>query len=85
MFTGAYYGGEMVYTHGVAVKAISLKKSEAGHPHKDGDSAHEKEKAEDTYHEAENEEQIPHSYEPSFNRSQQDTIKTDNREMRSNP
>ena len=27
MFTGAYYGGEMVYTHGVAVKAISLKKS----------------------------------------------------------
>lgn len=39
MFTGAYYGGEMVYTYGVAVKAVPVSE-EAGHHH-EGDNAHE--------------------------------------------
>ena len=33
MFTGAYYGGEMVYVHGVAVKAVPISHDEAGHHH----------------------------------------------------
>jgi uncharacterized membrane protein len=78
MFTGAYYGGEMVYTHGVAVKAMSVNKSEAEHPHNHGNSEHEQIKPEDKHHEAENREQIPHSPEQSINRSQEDTIKKEN-------
>jgi uncharacterized membrane protein len=34
MFTGAYFGGELVYTHGVAVKAVPVSKEEAEHKHK---------------------------------------------------
>jgi uncharacterized membrane protein len=78
MFTGAYYGGEMVYTHGVAVKAMSLKKSEAGHLHDHEDRADEQKKPEDSHHETEIREPIPHSPEQSINRSKEDTVKTEN-------
>jgi len=33
MSVGAYMGGEMVYTHGVAVKAVPVSEEEAGHHH----------------------------------------------------
>lgn len=32
-FTGAYYGGELVYTHGVAVKAVSIEEKDHSHDH----------------------------------------------------
>lgn len=41
MATGAYYGGEMVFTHGVAVKAAPVSEHEAGHHH--GENEHEQE------------------------------------------
>lgn len=41
MFTGAYYGGELVYTHGVAVKAVPVPESEAGHHEEEGSHSHE--------------------------------------------
>ena len=41
MFTGAYYGGEMVYTYGVAVKAVPVSEEEAGYHH-EGDNTQEK-------------------------------------------
>ncbi len=40
MFAGAYYGGEMVYTHGVAVKALRVSEEEAGHHHAEDREAH---------------------------------------------
>jgi len=33
MVYGASLGGEMVYTHGVAVKAVPVSEAEAGHHH----------------------------------------------------
>jgi uncharacterized membrane protein len=38
MFTGAYLGGEMVYLHGVAVKAAPVSGEEAAHHHEERDS-----------------------------------------------
>jgi uncharacterized membrane protein len=47
MFTGAYYGGEMVYTHGVAVKAVPVTETVAGHNHfGEGEHSHEQSEGE---------------------------------------
>jgi len=40
IFTGAYYGGEMVYTHGVAVKAVPVTEEGTGHSHDGGSHSH---------------------------------------------
>jgi len=40
MLTGAYLGGEMVYIHGVAVKAVPVSEAEAGHHHEHGNNGH---------------------------------------------
>ncbi len=49
MFTGANYGGEMVYTHGVAVKAVPQQ----AHDHSNGGHSHGEEAA--GHHDGENE------------------------------
>ena len=49
MFVGADYGGEMVYTHGVAVKAVPVEE----HAHDNGDDGHDHGEAGEESHEEE--------------------------------
>lgn len=37
MLTGAYYGGEMVFVHGVAVQAMPVEEHDTGHHHGEDD------------------------------------------------
>ena len=50
MVYGASLGGEMVYTHGVAVKAVPVSEAEAGHHHDPGDAGHQKPGVESAHH-----------------------------------
>jgi uncharacterized membrane protein len=75
MFAGAFYGGEMVFTHGVAVKAVPL--SDENHNHLGNDESHDHSEIETAPFSEELNNQKIMEKEPDMKRSKNDTLKRD--------